>query len=52
MVKDLGHIIKGYEITSGIMSLQKKYANHIKMYCKETNKSYDEVLENLRMFWQ
>lgn len=47
VVKDLSHIVKGYDITSGIMSLQKKYSTHIMNYCKETNKTYDEVLSRL-----
>lgn len=47
VVKDLTHMAKGYEITSGIMSLQKKYLTAIERYCSEAGKDIDEVLARL-----
>lgn len=47
VVRDLTHMAKGYEITSGIMSLQKKYLTAIERYCSETGKDIDDVLSRL-----
>lgn len=47
IVKDLVSMSKGYEISSGIMSLQKKYLTHLERYCAETGKDFSTVLERL-----
>jgi len=47
IVKDLVSMTKGYEISSGIMSLQKKYLTHLERYCAETGKDFATVLERL-----
>ncbi|THF60385.1 GNAT family N-acetyltransferase [Pseudothauera rhizosphaerae] len=47
IVKDLVSMTKGYEVTSGIMSLQKKYLTHLERYCAETGKDFAAVLKRL-----
>lgn len=47
IVKDLISMTKGYEVTSGIMSLQKKYLTHLERYCAETGKDFEAVLGRL-----
>lgn len=47
IVKDLVSMTKGYEVTSGIMSLQKKYLTHLERYCAETGKDFTTVLKRL-----
>lgn len=48
IVKDLVSMTKGYEVTSGIMSLQKKYLTHLERYCAETGKDFEAVLRRLQ----
>jgi ABC-type ATPase with predicted acetyltransferase domain len=47
IVKDLSYMRKGYDVGSGIMSLQKKYVVALQSYCNETRKSFDDALERL-----
>jgi ABC-type transport system involved in cytochrome c biogenesis ATPase subunit/GNAT superfamily N-acetyltransferase len=47
IVKDLISMTRGYEVTSGIMSLQKKYLTHLERYCEETGKDFTAVLQRL-----
>ena len=47
IVKDLSYMQKGYDVNSGIMSLQKKYLVALQNYCKETRKTFDEALLRL-----
>jgi len=47
IVNDLSYMQKGYDISSGIMSLQKKYLVALQSYCSETRKSFDEALARL-----
>jgi ABC-type ATPase with predicted acetyltransferase domain len=47
IVKDIISMTRGYEVTSGIMSLQKKYLTHLKRYCEETGKDFAAVLKRL-----
>lgn len=48
VVKDLGYMKNGYEISSGIMSLQKKYLSHLESYCRATNTTLDSALSRLK----
>ena len=48
VVKDLGYMQKGYEINSGIMSLQKKYLTHLESYCRTTSTSLESALSRLK----
>jgi len=45
--KDLKYMQRGYKIGSGIMTLQEKYLNNLKRVASESNKKYDEVLDDL-----
>ncbi|QIK78374.1 ATP-binding cassette domain-containing protein [Sphingomonas piscis] len=47
IVKDLSYMRKGYDVGSGIMSLQKKYVVALQSYCNETRKTFDEALLRL-----
>jgi len=47
VVKDLGYMSKGYEISSGIMSLQKRYLTSLLDYCRESGKDFRAVLKRL-----
>lgn len=48
VLKDLHYMNKGYEVSSGIMSLQKSYVTKLKKLCERTGKNFNEVLELLR----
>ena len=48
VVKDLSYMQKGYEISSGIMSLQKKYLTHLESYCRATNTTLESALTRLK----
>ena len=48
VVDDLSHMSKGYEVTSGIMSLQKKYLDDLLGYCDRQSQTMEDVLERLR----
>jgi ABC-type phosphate/phosphonate transport system ATPase subunit/GNAT superfamily N-acetyltransferase len=47
VVKDLSYMQKGYEVSSGIMSLQKKYLSSLESYCRETRIPIEEALQRL-----
>ena len=47
VIKDIGHMSKGYDVSSGIMSLQKKYLTHLQDYCRDSGQSVPEVLKRL-----
>lgn len=42
--KDLTYMQKNYKISSGIMSLQKKYLTNLRQACEKLNKDFDETL--------
>lgn len=48
VVRDLVSMSRGYEVTSGIMSLQKKYLTVLLRYCEETGSHFDDVLSRLQ----
>lgn len=48
VVRDLVSMSRGYEVTSGIMSLQKKYLTVLLRYCEETGSDFDDVLSRLQ----
>lgn len=48
VVKDLSYMQKGYEINSGIMSLQKKYLTHLESYCRATKTTLESALTRLK----
>lgn len=52
VVKDLSYMQKGYEVSSGIMSLQKKYLSSLESYCRETKTSIEDALEKLTIALQ
>lgn len=47
VVKDLGYMAKGYEVTSGIMSLQKKYTVAMQAYADALKRPLPQVLKRL-----
>ena len=47
IVKDLSYMQKGYDINSGIMSLQKKYLTAVQSYCRETRMPFEQALARL-----
>jgi ABC-type ATPase with predicted acetyltransferase domain len=47
IVKDLSYMQKGYDVNSGIMSLQKKYLTAVQAYCRETRMPFEQALERL-----
>ena len=47
IVKDLSYMQKGYDINSGIMSLQKKYLTAVQTYCRETKIPFERALTRL-----
>lgn len=49
IIKDIHHMSKGYDVSSGIMSLQKKYLTQLLDYCNSTGLAVDDVLERLRL---
>jgi ABC-type lipoprotein export system ATPase subunit len=48
VVKDLISMRRGYEVSSGIMSLQKKYLASLLDYCQKVSKEVEDVLERLQ----
>ena len=49
IIKDIHHMSKGYDVSSGIMSLQKKYLTQLQDYCHSSGKAVEDVLDRLRM---
>jgi ABC-type transport system involved in cytochrome c biogenesis ATPase subunit/GNAT superfamily N-acetyltransferase len=49
VIKDIHHMSKGYDVSSGIMSLQKKYLTHLQDYCHSSGKPVADVLERLEL---
>ncbi len=47
VIKDIHHMSKGYDVSSGIMSLQKKYLTHLHSYCHDTGQPVEDVLRRL-----
>jgi ABC-type transport system involved in cytochrome c biogenesis ATPase subunit/GNAT superfamily N-acetyltransferase len=47
IIKDIHHMSKGYDVSSGIMSLQKKYLTQLQEYCHSSGKAVADVLERL-----
>jgi ABC-type transport system involved in cytochrome c biogenesis ATPase subunit/GNAT superfamily N-acetyltransferase len=48
VTKDLVHMAKGYDVSSGIMSLQKRYLSAVQAYCKDAGQTIDNVLARLK----
>ena len=47
VAKDLVHMSKGYDVSSGIMSLQKRYLSAVQAYCRDAGQTIDDVLLRL-----
>lgn len=47
LTKDLASMAKGYAVSSGIMSLQKRYLTAVETYCRETRISFEDVVARL-----
>ena len=47
VIKDIHHMSKGYDVSSGIMSLQKKYLTHLQDYCHQSGQAVADVLDRL-----
>lgn len=45
--RDLLSMKKGYDVNSGIMSLQKKYLTHLQEFCKSQARDFEEVVARL-----
>jgi ABC-type ATPase with predicted acetyltransferase domain len=52
IVADLSHMSKGYRVSCGIMSLQKKYVTAIQRYAASSHQPFEVVLERLRQITQ
>lgn len=48
VLKDLHYMRRGYDVSSGIMSLQKSYVTKLRKLCERTGKNFDDVLHLLR----
>ena len=48
VVDDLSHMVKGYKVSCGILSLQKKYVTALQRYASDTHQSFDHLLARLR----
>jgi ABC-type ATPase with predicted acetyltransferase domain len=48
VLKDLYYMNRGYDVSSGIMSLQKSYVTKLRKLCEKTNRDFDEILKLLR----
>ena len=48
VLKDLHYMNRGYDVSSGIMSLQKSYVKKLRQLCDRTGRNFDEVLALLR----
>ena len=48
VLKDLHYMNRGYDVSSGIMSLQKSYVTKLKRLCDRTGKNFEDVLKLLR----
>lgn len=47
VLKDLTYMQKNYKISSGIMSLQKKYLTNLKLACEKLNRDFQSTLNLL-----
>lgn len=47
VVSDMQYMSRGYDVSSGIMSLQKKYLTKIQEYCAHTDKTFESVIDRL-----
>jgi ABC-type transport system involved in cytochrome c biogenesis ATPase subunit/GNAT superfamily N-acetyltransferase len=47
VVADLVSMRRGYEVSSGIMSLQKRYFRTLQAFCDETRQTFDDVVRRL-----
>lgn len=48
VLKDLHYMNRGYDISSGIMSLQKRYLTKLQLLCERTGRNFDEALALLK----
>jgi ABC-type transport system involved in cytochrome c biogenesis ATPase subunit/GNAT superfamily N-acetyltransferase len=48
VAKDLHYMRRRYDVSSGIMSLQRKYLSAFERICADTGRSFDEELQKLR----
>lgn len=48
VLKDLHYMNRGYDVSSGIMSLQKSYVTKLKKLCERTGRNFDDILALLR----
>lgn len=48
VLKDLHYMSRGYDVSSGIMSLQKRYVTKLKSLCEKTGREFPDALALLR----
>lgn len=48
VLKDLYYMNRGYDVNSGIMSLQKSYLTKLRKICEKTGRKFEDVLNLLR----
>ena len=48
VLKDLHYMNRGYDVSSGIMSLQKRYVTKLRYLCEKTGREFPEALALLR----
>lgn len=48
VLKDLHYMNRGYDVSSGIMSLQKRYVTKLRTLCEKTGRKFPEALALLR----